>query len=270
MTNRVISTEYCDIEIPSTLYKYRSLHGAERKFASHIITRRELWFCPASQLNDDFDCNPIPKLTASRLSNEFAMRRTLRNQFPKMLKHRVKSLAAYRAKRPRQEFESLMARMIEKERETIGICSLSSEPDCEKLWDDYGASHTGICLRFNDPANDTLPAPYFQLAMKVNYEEHRPEISVYGESGFEKLTKYILTKTRKWEYETEWRLVEQNFTGNKPFPPARLTGIIFGKGISPSDRAEVISWASLGSTPIEFLQAYESLDGISVKNWPIT
>jgi hypothetical protein len=274
MAYRTLMTEYGEIEIPGTLYKYRALSGGSRTFTSHIILKRELWWSPASDLNDDFDCNPVPKLTGSRLANEFWMRRTLRNAFPGMPSRDVKKVAAFRAGRPSHEFEAMMASLIEEARSSIGVCSLSSEPDRDELWMEYGGAHTGICLRFDDIGSDDnhllVPDPHFGLAMRVQYTDARPEIPVYGDRGFDKLKGYLLTKTKKWDYEAEWRLVRQGFTGNMPFPPACLTGIIFGKDITPSDRDEVIRWAGVGGTSIEFLQAQHGATGIEICPWPIT
>jgi hypothetical protein len=265
MTPRTLMTEYGDIEVPGTLYKYRALSGEQRKFTANIILNRELWWSPASQLNDEWDCNSLARLSGSRLANELAMRRILRNEFPYLSKAEVKKIAKYRSRRPNHEFEAAMGALIEQERDSIGVCSLSSDPYVEKLWTDYADSHRGVCLRFDDLLIDErhgLSAqPHFGLAMRVSYQDERPGIQVYGKDiGYENLKKYLLTKTRKWEYEAEWRLVKSGFTGNRPFPPACLSGVIFGKAILDEDRCAVIDWVNARTTAVEFLQARE-VDG---------
>jgi hypothetical protein len=153
-----------------------------------------------------------------------------------------------------------MAAMIDEGRSTIGVCSLSSDPTVTKLWTDYADNHGGICLRFDDMALDARYGlsddPHFGLAMRVSYQDERPQIEVWGRDvGYEKLVRYLLTKTRQWEYEAEWRLVKTGFTGNRPFPPAALSGVIFGEAISDADREEVIGWVRTRKLSVELLQA---------------
>lgn len=261
MGRRVIMTEFGEIEVPGTLYKYRSLAGQQRSFTSSIILKRELWWSPASQLNDEWDCSPLPVLSGSRWAKELAMRRTLRNAFPNLEKVEVKRLASWRAGRPSEEFEASMTKMIEEGRSKIGVCSLSSSPAVSKLWADYADEHRGICLRFDDIAPDSQsnlsPLPHFGLAMRVSYQDDRPRIQVWGrDDGYDKLTKYLLTKTREWEYEEEWRLVDSGFTGSRPFPAPALSGVIFGSAISEHDREDVIKWIEVRKLHVELLQAY--------------
>lgn len=253
-------TEFGEIEVPGTLYKYRSLAPQQRSFTSAIILRRELWWSPASQLNDEWDCNPLPMLGGSRMAKELAMRRTLRKTLPHLAKAEVKRLARWRSGRPNEEFEASMKRMIEEGRSTIGVCSLSSSPAVAKLWSEYADNHHGICLRFDDIGTDgqigLSAAPHFGLAMRVFYQDDRPRIQVWGkDDGYERLIKYLLTKTRQWEYEQEWRLVDSGFTGSWPFPPAALSGVIFGSAISESDREEVIKWIEARKLRVDLLQA---------------
>lgn len=135
MTQQLLMTEFGEIEVPGTLYKYRSLAPEHRRFTSGIILDRELWWSPASQLNDEWDCSPLPVLSGSRIAKELAMRRTLRNAFPHLGKSEVKRLASWRAGRPNKEFEANMIKMIEEARSTIGVCSLSSSPVAPKTLD---------------------------------------------------------------------------------------------------------------------------------------
>lgn len=264
-------TDFGEVEVPGTLYKYRSLAPGQRTFTSSIILKRELWWSPASQLNDDWDCSPLPVLSGSRMAKELAMRRTLRNVFSDLPKAEVKRLAAFRAGRPNEEFEASMTKMIEQERSLIGVCSLSSDPAVTKLWTDYADEHRGICLRFDDIDDPSDPSsfPHFGLAMRVTYEDDRPRVQIWGKDrGYDKLIKYLLTKTRQWEYEKEWRLVKSGFTGNRAFPPTALSGVIFGAAISEADRKEVMGWVAARSLSVEFLQA--QFDGSQLQIVPHT
>jgi hypothetical protein len=266
-------TEFGEIEVPGTLYKYRSLAPQQRSFTSGIILKRELWWSPASQLNDELDCSPLPVLGGSRIAKELSMRRTLRNTLTHLTKREVKKLASWRAGRPKEEFEASMTKMIEEGRSTIGVCSLSSNPAVSKLWTDYADNHRGICLRFDDVGIDNefdlSAVPHFAMAMRVSYQDDRPRIQVWGkDEGYERLTKYLLTKTRKWEYEQEWRLVDSSFTGSRPFPPPALSGVIFGSAISVADREEVINWIGSRKLRVDLLQARTDGHQIQIVPYP--
>lgn len=258
-----IITEYGIIKIPNTLYKYRSLSGDNREFTKNIITKRELWLSPAENLNDFLDCNPKPILTGSKIKIDLAKRRLLREIYPEMPKNLIKKAASIKSN---SAFEEEMEYLVKSYRSNIGVCSLSEDPAVPKLWTDYADGHRGICLRFNDmnvdPQSRLSTTPHFGLAMQVIYQDNRPEIPIFGvDQGYEKLTAYVLTKTREWEYEAEWRLIDFHHTGNKPFPPACLSGVIFGKNTSEEDVNIVKNWLLEMNTEVELLKACE-IDGI--------
>lgn len=256
-----------EFEIPGSLYKYRSLSGEQRNFTADIIIGNALWWSPASMLNDEFDCSPLPVLGRSRWGNELAMRKTLLISFPGISKTDRKALAKLQAGRPSQEFEAAMQKLIEDGRSSIGVCSLSETAAEPRMWENYADSHRGICLRFDDDMTAPNAMPHFALAMRVTYQDERPKIRVWGpDKGMEKMKRYILTKTRKWEYEQEWRLIDGEFTGRRPFPSPALTGIIFGKDISDEDKAEVIQWATSSQRNLELLQAHDDGGVLSIKS----
>lgn len=254
-------------EIPGSLYKYRSLSKEKRDFTADIILRNALWWSPASILNDELDCSPLPVLGRTRWGNELGIRKTLRNSFPSMSKKDLKTYAQLQAGRPSRELEAAMQKLIEDGRATIGVCSLSENAAEPRLWEKYADSHHGICLRFDDDITSPGAMPHFALATRVTYQDERPTIRMWGPNmGIELLTRYVLTKTKKWEYEQEWRLFDLNFTGRRNFPPSALTGIIFGKDISDEDKAEVSQWATSSQRNLELLQAHDDGGVLSIRS----
>lgn len=270
MATTTLMTPYGEVRTPGTLYKYRGLNEPQRDFTANIILHRELWWSPAAQLNDDLDCNPQPRLAGSTIKNDLAKRRLLRQMYPDLPSRLIKQAAS---RRSNADFEAAMANLVAEYRAHIGVCSLSEDPAAPKLWTDYADEHRGICLRFDDvnvdPQSGLSATPHFGLAMPVTYQDRRPEIPIFAtDEGYEKLTAYLLTKTRQWKYEAEWRLVDFHGTGNRVFPAACLSGVIFGKSISEEDRKVVTDWIGMGSTTVELLQADEIDGHIEVR--PIT
>ena len=52
-------------------------------------------------------------------------------------------------------------------------------------------------------------------------------------------------KERKWEYEQEWRIVDdEKGKGIQSFPVEALRGVILGCRISPEDKENVFRWCS--------------------------
>jgi hypothetical protein len=123
--------------------------------------------------------------------------------------------------------------------ENVGILSLSEIPDNEPMWAHYAADHKGLVLCFDEQhtffhrrrsENDE-----FYFVREVRYSDG-PPLSLATMDG----DALLVTKGSQWAYEREWRMLVplSGATRSMPvagdtvhlfaFPPAALTGIIFG------------------------------------------
>ena len=111
---------------------------------------------------------------------------------------------------------------------------LTPDPASILMWSHYAKQHTGICLEFDTDQN------LFGRAQKVTYGQCLPVITADLFADQEVLTETILlTKSDKWSYEDEYRLLPRDGKLDPTFsvtcyddflslPPHALSAVIVG------------------------------------------
>lgn len=237
-----------DGKAPEYLYKYRSLAESQRDFTRDIIVNRRLWCGPASDLNDPYDCCPVPYLSSDRDARRAQLLEVLAGANPDLSWTDVETTANAFLAEPDEVLDKLMAQAVDQIRGKIGVISLSASPDIPEMWDRYGDACRGICLRFRDPPD---AKPMFSQARRVSYVADRPRVEAVLEPGPTFIDAFLLTKTNDWACEQEWRLVDPKWTGLARIQPASLDAIVLGAAISPQDRAHVLEWVGASGLAIE-------------------
>lgn len=107
----------------------------------------------------------------------------------------------------KRHFESFM----EVTNKNVGILSLSETDRNELMWSHYANSHNGFVIGFDSENNFFKPQKsdpkVCGKVMKVQYTDTAP--IVYVDPGKLDLPKELFfTKTTKWSYECEWRMVK--------------------------------------------------------------
>lgn len=152
-----------------------------------------------------------------------------------------------------------------------GIFSLSATDTNQLMWAHYGGEHRGIAIGFElidgcKLANDNycFPINYCDDVPKFNPEElttqsimkfggDNPNIKLKIPFDDPIFRKCISTKPIDWEYEKEWRYIEES-DGLYPFP-GKLSEIIFGLRCSDADRRK---YMKLADTHFEYpIRFYE-------------
>ena len=172
--------------------------------------------------------------------------------------------------RPKNVFNDMRKRIS-----TVGIFSLSEICESELMWSHYGANHQGIAIGFNRtgdcklgskkhclPVTYSAKKPAFKAGFKNEVQIFAPGSGVQNKMrvSFEDdiFRSTISTKTPAWEYEKEWRYVEESH-GLFDFP-GMLTKIVFGMKM-PLDRRE--HYRTLASkfinNELHFFEARESI-----------
>jgi hypothetical protein len=134
------------------------------------------------------------------------------------------------------------------------VYCVGTKPDCQLMWAHYAASHSGICLEFSTD-NDV-----FSSAIKVEYlEQFKPHDFLGG--GDQNLLP-LITKSRAWSYEGEYRLIAEEETlalaegtlrttdNFLTIPKNALTAIIMGARIKPEDRSWLAGFIGQSNTGI--------------------
>lgn len=142
--------------------------------------------------------------------------------------------------------------ICKKQLQSIGIFSLSEDPVNQLMWAHYGDQSRGIAIGFNKIASSKLSD--LRHCFKVNYTDDLThlfdddgavatlsmKVTGYGPRpntlSFEneqkmsfydhKFQKIISTKPEAWQYEHEWRYIEE-YSGSYSLP-APVSEIVFG------------------------------------------
>jgi len=158
----------------------------------------------------------------------------------------------------------------------VGIFSLSECNDNELMWAHYGANHSGIALGFSGSVGSKLCDNRHTVA--VNYLKEKPvfetgfrnEVSFYatpnggvesrGRVSFEDpvFRASLSTKTPPWEYEKEWRYIEE--THGLFDWPSDLVSVVFGMRMPKERRREYRRIVETTNSNVEFFEVKAASD----------
>lgn len=97
------------------------------------------------------------------------------------------------------------------------------------MWSHYASSYSGICVEYDfEKMND-----FIGFVFPVEYSSERPTLSLKdlgldnfekdengnwkaGETNISAILSYLLAKNKCWDYEEEWRIINQGDEPNKP------------------------------------------------------
>ncbi len=166
---------------------------------------------------------------------------------------------------------------------SVGVFSLSETCCNELMWAHYGANHEGIVFGFSCSGDSKIADPRHFLS--VTYARNKPtfkagfknEVQIMhpgsGATNVQRVSfeddvfrSVISTKTPAWEYEKEWRYVEEKF-GLFDFP-GNLTQVVFGMRMSKERKKHFRELISKHiKNDVDFMEIVESADlsGIEVK-----
>lgn len=144
--------------------------------------------------------------------------------------------------RPENIFKDMRKRLSQ-----VGIFSLSEDCSNELMWAHYGANHEGIALGFSSSSDCKLSnqrhcLPVIYARKKPTFESgFKNEVQIMppgtGQANVQRVSfedevfrSTISTKTPAWEYEKEWRYVEESH-GLFDYPGI-LSHVVFGLRMS--------------------------------------
>lgn len=240
-------------DFPPHFFKYRSLDSeVEREWVRRTILHDEFYWATPSSFNDPFDCAPIFRPPPRGREIE-VIRRVFAAELARLNRHDRRAREAELLRNPPKLLQANLDRLAPAVMDETAIYSVGSVGDDILMWSHYGASHRGICLRF-DPRSLLKEFPG---VFPVHYSAERPTIVVGVEDRLAQLQKMLLTKADVWRYEQEWRIVEwRGLAGLRRFPAEALTGVILGARITDQNAEMVRTWVRGRDTgPVEVLRA---------------
>jgi len=190
--------EYYVNQAPRKLYKYRS--GLEDRDIQALISNK-MWFSTCKMFNDPFECTPN--------TNYFQL-------IDKLLRENEEVKQGYIGL-SKLEQVTLIKKFLEEQKNTnimdienfkngIAVSCLSSRKDSILMWGHYANSHKGICIEYDilELAEKTR-----KTYIPVKYSNEMPHMTGLGEHDvYRYILELIRTKAKDWEYECEWRCVQ--------------------------------------------------------------
>ena len=167
-------------KIPSDKIVYKYFRGINRDWNS--ITNQKVWLCQAGKFNDPFDCAFLYNCR----SKEIYDRET---EYDLAVEEGLKQYE--------QDKES------ERIQESVFIACFSEKCDSMLMWSHYGDEHRGLCAGYN---LHELIEKY--SCFPVIYSDKMPQNKELDIRNKDMLYESILTKSKDWEYEAEWRIID--------------------------------------------------------------
>lgn len=216
------------------VFKYRG--GDEKSFKRDLlaIEKNYFWGSSFDQLNDP--CETL--VSADKFKSAT---RTLVNLLNK------------KAESELEKVHAALDSVINRGRE-IGIYSLSGIYNDELLWAHYANSHKGFCIEYDlDLLLESYPTDKV-YSFPVIYSTNPPEVGlsdVSEKSGLSIVKKLAGNKSRRWDYEKEYRIITEK-SGEHSYNFRAVKAIYFGLRMLESWKVELIS--TLKGRGIEYYQ----------------
>ena len=218
-------------------YKYRDIECFERDLET--LLKNQIYAPPFVDLNDPFEGMYSEEITrlAKLLGQTFKVNSSdVIENFEKIKNYKTK----------------------------LGIYSLSTTFSDELMWAHYANSHKGFCLEYETTKlKDKYLAPEMVTELQVDYKP-KPQTLTYLDikEKNETLKKLFATKSLKWSYEKEVRLIFDSFE-LKNYHHSALTGIYFGTRFPTEKKQQLIN--SLTNRDISFYEMYREDNSYNLK-----
>lgn len=237
-----------DDETLQSLYRFRPLNDDALKWAERTFTEGELYFSSPDQLNDPSELRPAFTCSGSAEEILALVERLCTKYFPhlggesrKAQIRRMIDALAEQNNRYEEKLSPEAEALWERERKSVGICCFSEDWSSPAMWAHYASEHRGFCIEFEA----TSHTPFFGLAQRVTYGDEYPKINILSSSRIQDMERAMLWKSKQWERESEWRIVDTDGgPGVKKFPVHLIRSIFIGERTKPEHEAIIRGWAS--------------------------
>ena len=214
------------------LYKYYaySVHSLS------VLINRKVWFSKPATLNDPFDIDFdfCFCLSPSKLKLMIDVVKNRPNTSPEIL-DKLKSLEKNNMNpNDRKSLKAILNNQFREDKKNWGVFCMSESDKNILMWSHYADHHKGFCIEFlRSPGNDlgnidmTRPATYSCVYPAPDFTDEK----FYDDLFF--------TKAKGWEYEREWRML--NDKGGDILEPLSvpITAVIIGLRMPCQHRATI-------------------------------
>lgn len=222
MFNRITPTKGVTLNRPNKLYKYEPY--SEQALSN--LKKQIIYFGSPAAFNDPYDC-------ALNAGIRFPTKKEVETFRLKHIDFKGKPFKEVKLGMSRLA-RTVLNKIIRNFRLNRGVSCFSENNDELLMWAYYGQKYTGFCLEF-----DTTRSNFFCLARKVTYDKNLPVLDIQtiieNTDTDEIVTKLFSTKSKSWEYESEWRLFHEEAGKKCVYKREDLTGVYFGSEMNKDD-----------------------------------
>ena len=242
------------MEFPSIKYLYKFYSYNVHSLS--VLINNKVWFSKPEALNDPFDID-IDFISPISPDNFVHMMKVLKNNgmiSREQFEDYEQNIPDHEAL---NEISEIMNKKFRDDRKKWGVFCMCEHPTNILMWSNYADHHKGFCVQFI--RNEKSELAEIEKTRPVNYSCKYPSPDPFSDNGMEKLfDELFFTKAKNWEYEKEWRMLNEE--GGIELPvPGEITAIIFGLK-SPAQERETIKNILFHRKHIRFLKT------IKVKN----
>lgn len=226
------------------LYKYRAIESeGQLSRVEEILRTGEFWFASALEVNDPFEFRTNVNFAwdLAATAEAFALVEMHVNPGTNYADALTKSRAVLNgisSTRLRQRQWELSEKLWRAWSQMTTMCCLAGTPRSLLMWSHYGGSHKGVAIEIDIP-DRWLSDPIGGTVHRVEYSDDLPQINPLSlvdvrigmkERLFQTL---FLRKSKCWEYEEEYRVMQFNPNGSHsrraPLPQgSAITRVVAG------------------------------------------
>jgi hypothetical protein len=239
--------------IPSRLYKYQSINCN----STEALSKHAIWFSKPKAFNDPFDSNMkingleryfnsialyvnalgVNTNNADAFINKITSLKSQGKSEAEIIQQIESELISSGQSCLKKQFDEII-QAYDEISQSAGILSLTTKNNNLLMWAHYANNHEGICLEFStteaSEQQKVCTLADDSMTFKVDYVDYYPralDMNLFDSTHSDRIRNLFLLKSKEWEYEEEWRVINKD--GNKLLPhPGKLTGIIFGARVS--------------------------------------
>lgn len=205
------------------IYKYIDFDTGINK----ILASQSLKFTNPSEFNDPFDCDE--ELISLKITDKFLLDFINRN---KTDEHRdekrqlIKEMSS-----DKKRFISIFNAQLQKQKEMFRVSCFSKTDKEILMWSHYANKHKGICIGFHKSGfNGNPDSVVAEVKYLIEYEPFN-----YAINNFEAIKGWLTTKSNKWIYEEEVRLINNKKKEIVFFNHVQVKEVIFGCKVEESE-----------------------------------
>jgi hypothetical protein len=205
------------------------------------LIKGALWFSKPATLNDPFDIDMdfAYAMTPAGFNHMIQLLKVQAGILPEranLLKQLEKEIPDQKAL---DEMTQIITAKFREDRKDWGVFCLCESYKNILMWSHYADKHKGFCVRFARNTDNRLGD--LEYTRPVSYSCEYPCPDLWSAKGLERIyDELFFTKAKCWEYEREWRML--NDKGNVELPLTEFTsisGIIFGLNMPAAHRETI-------------------------------